>query len=62
MIGSARAALRGLGRYLKPNGLWHDRLGSDGRLDGGPAPASSLYHIMAAGRQLRDTLAALPLS
>jgi len=59
LIGSARQALRGLNRYLKPDGLWRDRLGVDDGFEPGPAPASSLYHIMAAGRQLRETLAAL---
>lgn len=61
LLNSANRALRGLGLYLEPCGLWRDKLGPDGRFDVEPAPASSLYHIMAAGRQLRETLAALEL-
>lgn len=55
LIESAAAALRGLWLYLTPDGLWRDKLGSDGRFEIEPAPASSLYHIMAACRQLRET-------
>lgn len=62
LIASARSALRGLNLYLKPSGLWHDKLGPDGRLDDEPSPASSLYHIIAACRQLGQTLAVLPVS
>lgn len=60
LIDSAGAALRGLGLYLKPEGLWHDSLTPDGDFVRAPAPASSLYHIMAAGRQLRESLANSP--
>lgn len=60
LLDSARAALRGLMQYLKPSGLWHDSLGVDGVFDRDPAPASSLYHIVAAGRQVRDTLGTVP--
>ena len=59
LVGSAAQALRGLNLYLRPNGLWRDKLGADGILEDEPAPASSLYHIMAAGRQLVETLAVL---
>ena len=59
LLNGASQALRGLGLYLAPNGLWRDKLDCDSRLDGDPAPASSLYHIMAAGRQARETLAVL---
>lgn len=62
LVGSAAQALRGLNLYLKPNGLWRDKLGTDGVFEDEPAPASSLYHIMAAGRQLRETLAVLRLT
>ncbi len=55
LIESAGAALRGLWLYLTPSGLWQDRLGADGVFETGPAPASSLYHIVAAYRQLRET-------
>lgn len=59
LLDGAGRALRGLGRYLASSGLWRDKLEADGRLDADPAPASSLYHIMAAGRQLRETLGVL---
>lgn len=61
LLRSARQALRGLNLYLKPSGLWRDKLGADGRFEDEPAPASSLYHIMAAGQQLRETLSFLKL-
>jgi mannose/cellobiose epimerase-like protein (N-acyl-D-glucosamine 2-epimerase family) len=60
LLDSASAALRGLTQYLRPSGLWHDRLGVDGVFDSDPAPASSLYHIVAASRQLRETMAVIP--
>ncbi|MDZ4390652.1 MAG: AGE family epimerase/isomerase [Gemmatimonadales bacterium] len=60
LIDSAGAAFRGLWRYLAPTGLWHDKLGPDGMFETEPAPASSLYHIVAAYRQLRETKAGLP--
>jgi len=41
--------------YLTPEGLWHDKhMPSGGFLDE-PAPASSLYHIVAAFGQIVDT-------
>jgi mannose/cellobiose epimerase-like protein (N-acyl-D-glucosamine 2-epimerase family) len=52
---SAVAALQGLNLYLQPTGLWHDKLGADAVFEAEPAPASSLYHIVAAYRQLRET-------
>ena len=55
LIDSAGAALRGLWLYLAPSGLWRDKLGPDGVFETEPAPASSLYHIVAAYRQLRET-------
>ena len=55
LIQSAGAALRGVWLYLAPSGLWQDKLGSDGVFETEPAPASSLYHIVAAHRQLRET-------
>jgi mannose/cellobiose epimerase-like protein (N-acyl-D-glucosamine 2-epimerase family) len=55
-INSAREALQGLNPYLRPDGTWRDKLDADGRFENEPAPASSLYHLMAAGRQLRETL------
>jgi mannose-1-phosphate guanylyltransferase/mannose-6-phosphate isomerase len=59
LIDSAGRALRTLNLYLKPHGLWHDKMGLDGAFEAEPAPASSLYHIMAAGRQLRASLPVL---
>jgi mannose/cellobiose epimerase-like protein (N-acyl-D-glucosamine 2-epimerase family) len=61
LIASAVRALCGLNLYLRPNGLWHDKLDADGMPQAEPAPASSLYHIMAAGRQLRESLPILKL-
>ncbi len=59
LIESAGAAFRGLWLYLAPSGLWRDELGMDGVFETEPAPASSLYHIVAAYRQLRDTAGGL---
>ncbi|MDP2024870.1 AGE family epimerase/isomerase [Sulfuriferula sp.] len=59
LIDSAGAALRGLWLYLAPTGLWRDKLGPDGVFETEPAPASSLYHIVAAYRQLRETAGGL---
>jgi mannose/cellobiose epimerase-like protein (N-acyl-D-glucosamine 2-epimerase family) len=55
LIDSAGAAFRGLWLYLTPDGLWQDKLGPNGAFETEPAPASSLYHIVAAYRQLRET-------
>ena len=55
LIEGAGAALRGLWLYLAPTGLWRDKLEPDGVFETEPAPASSLYHIVAAYRQLRET-------
>ncbi|HYC98047.1 AGE family epimerase/isomerase [Brevundimonas sp.] len=44
----AARAMRGLNRYLNPNGTWRDRLQADGSFIDEPAPASSLYHIAGA--------------
>lgn len=52
-VRDAHAALRALMRYLRPSGLWHDRLQPDGHFRDEPAPASSFYHIMVAAEQLR---------
>jgi mannose-1-phosphate guanylyltransferase/mannose-6-phosphate isomerase len=59
LVERAGQALRGLNLYLKPGGLWRDKFGVDGAFEAEPAPASSLYHLMAAGRQLRETLEVL---
>lgn len=55
LIESAAAAVRGLCLYFAPSGLWRDKLGADGGFETEPAPASSLYHIVAAYQQLRET-------
>jgi mannose/cellobiose epimerase-like protein (N-acyl-D-glucosamine 2-epimerase family) len=55
LIESAGAAFRGLWLYLASTGLWRDKLGPDGVFETEPAPASSLYHIVAAYRQLAQT-------
>lgn len=55
LMDDAAAALRALWLYLTPEGLWRDKhLPQGGFLDE-PAPASSLYHIIAAFGQLVDT-------
>ncbi len=59
LIDSAGAALQGLWLYLAPTGLWQDKLGPGGGFETEPAPASSLYHIVAAYRQLRETAGGL---
>ncbi|HEY0599446.1 AGE family epimerase/isomerase [Brevundimonas sp.] len=48
----AGKAMRGLNRYLRPNGAWRDRLQVDGSFVDEPAPASSLYHIAGAFDQV----------
>jgi mannose-1-phosphate guanylyltransferase/mannose-6-phosphate isomerase len=55
LLEGAGAAFRGLWLYLTPDGLWRDKLGADGMFEPEAAPASSLYHIVAAYRQLRQT-------
>lgn len=57
LLDSAAAASDALWLYLAPDGLWRDKLGANGAFETEPAPASSLYHIVAAYRQLRDTTA-----
>ena len=54
--GHAAEALKGLRLYLQPGGLWRDKQEADGRFVDEPAPASSLYHIVAAWLQLRETM------
>lgn len=51
----AAAALRALRLYLTPDGLWRDKRLPDRSFIDEPAPASSLYHIMAACGQLIAT-------
>ena len=49
-LAAARQASQALTAYLDVPlpGLWRDQQGPDGRFVDGPAPASSLYHIVAA--------------
>lgn len=54
---AAAAAQRGLWFYLTQDGLWRDKRLPDRSFIEEPAPASSLYHIMAAFRQLCDAAA-----
>jgi mannose-6-phosphate isomerase len=46
----ALAASRGLAGFLQAArpGLWRERMDGDGARPDGPAPATSLYHIMGA--------------
>ncbi|SPU44082.1 AGE family epimerase/isomerase [Brevundimonas diminuta] len=59
LLADARHALGALQGYLTPDGLWRDKRLSSGRFIDEPAPASSMYHIMAAFAQLAQTLAVL---
>jgi len=47
-------------RYLdvQPAGLWRDRLTAEGTFVAEPAPASTLYHLVAAALELQGALAA----
>jgi mannose-6-phosphate isomerase len=49
-VAAAREAAETLVRYLEVPlpGLWRDRMAPDGRFAEGPAPGSSLYHLVAA--------------
>ena len=49
-LAAAREAAATLARYLETPlpGLWRDRMEPDGAFAGGPAPGSSLYHLVAA--------------
>jgi mannose-6-phosphate isomerase len=42
------AALAGLGVWLRPDGLWHERRTEDGLFIPGPTAATSLYHLTSA--------------
>jgi mannose/cellobiose epimerase-like protein (N-acyl-D-glucosamine 2-epimerase family) len=52
LLEDAAKALRALWLYLTPDGLWHDKHLPEGGFVTEPAPASSLYHIMAGFQQL----------
>lgn len=54
----ADAAVQGFRRFLatKMRGLWHDRLTLENDFVNEPAPASSFYHIVAAIKELADSV------
>lgn len=54
----AAQALRGLQAYLEPTGLWRDKQEPDGGFIAEPAPASSLYHIVGAWLEVRESVGA----
>ena len=51
-LAEAKKAVRGLALYLRPNGVWHDKMELSGAFVDEPAPASSLYHIVGAFDQV----------
>lgn len=57
-LGEASLAAATLWRYLDTpvRGIWRDRILADNTLVDEPAPASSLYHIICAIQNLRDTI------
>ncbi|WGM32291.1 AGE family epimerase/isomerase [Brevundimonas sp. NIBR11] len=55
LMEDAATALRALWLYLTPDGLWRDKHLPQGGFIDEPAPASSLYHIVAAFGQLVET-------
>lgn len=55
-LDQAGCALRGVLRYSTPQGFWHDKMLENGAFVDEPVPASSLYHIMSAYLQTRETL------
>lgn len=54
-LDQAAAAQRALWSYLTSDGLWRDKRLASGAFIDEPAPASSLYHIVAAYGQLVQT-------
>jgi len=48
-------AIRQLGCFLRPDGLWHERRQQTGIFTHQPAPASSLYHITGAILTIEQT-------
>lgn len=61
LMQDATIALQSLMRYLKPSGLWHDKLTPEDTFVDEPAPASSFYHIISAFDQLAATTSQLSL-
>jgi len=53
-LGHATAAAAAIRQYcsVETRGLWHDTLLASGGFAGGPAPASTLYHLVSAIDQL----------
>jgi mannose-1-phosphate guanylyltransferase/mannose-6-phosphate isomerase len=62
LLEDAAAAMRALWLYLTPDGLWRDKHLPDGGFIDEPAPASSLYHIVAGFTQLDETGRTLSLT
>lgn len=58
-LNQAGRAEASLWRYLTSDGLWKDKLLEVGRFIDEPAPASSLYHIMAAYAEVERAVATL---
>ncbi|WP_167762587.1 AGE family epimerase/isomerase [Brevundimonas intermedia] len=58
-ISQASLALRALLSYLMEHGVWRDKMFESKSFLDEPAPASSLYHIVASYIQTRDTLRGL---
>lgn len=58
-LDAALEAANGLRRYLETPrlGVWRDRMDLDGRFQEGPAPATSLYHLILACKSLADSQA-----
>ena len=56
----ALEGIAGLRRYLLPNGTWRDKFGANGVFVDEPAPASSLYHIVAAIAEVTRAAASGP--
>lgn len=61
LLEDAGSALRAVKLYLTDDGLWRDTRLPTGEFIEEPAPASSLYHLIAAFDQLGETLHKLEL-
>lgn len=59
-LAEASAALAAIQTYVTPEGLWGDRMDETGRIEPGPAPASTLYHLMTAFDALAEASAWAP--
>ncbi|MFZ3007511.1 MAG: AGE family epimerase/isomerase [Phenylobacterium sp.] len=58
-LDAALEAANGLRRYLETPrvGVWRDKMGLDGHFQEGPAPATSLYHLITACKSLSESQA-----